>query len=311
MPWTPRGRRRPSGGVDALLSAPRVVVVTRASAYAELLAQHGTHEQARFFLAERGQSLDELLERHRHFEQARQLVRAAIPSSWRQAAVARSDLHRFVFEARDLVVAVGQDGLVANVAKYLDAQQVIGVDPEPGRNPGVLVRHRAADLGALLQLAARERARVEARTMAQVELDDGQRLIALNELFIGHPRHQSARYRISWEGHSERHSSSGVVVSTGTGASGWVRSIVRERSSCPPLPAPGDARLAFFVREAWPSPSTGTQLTAGEREILELSSELDEGVIFGDGIEDDRLAFRWGLRARIRVAQRKLRLVTG
>lgn len=298
---------------DALLDRPRVVVVTRASSYAQLIAKHGTREQARFFLATREQSIDAVHEDHQRFEAARQAVFAAIPSSWRQAAVDREDLHRFVFEPSDIVVAIGQDGLVANAAKYLDGQRVIGVDPAPGRNAGVLVPHRAEAAGALLQAVVRRRARVEARTMVEVTLDDGQRLLALNELFVGHPRHQSARYRLRCGARSERHSSSGVVVSTGTGASGWARSIARERGPCcPALPAPTDPRLAFFVREAWPSPITGTELTAGlidAGETLEITSELDDGVIFGDGIEDDRLEFRWGSRAQVRVASKRLALI--
>jgi hypothetical protein len=164
----------------------------------------------------------------------------------------------------------------------------------------------------MIQSAARGRARLERRTMARVELDDGQSLLALNELFVGHPRHQSARYSLHHAGASEHHSSSGVVVSTGTGATGWASSIVRERRACPHLPGPEDPSLAFFVREAWPSPTTGTELTAGLVErgsCLEIVSELDEGVIFGDGIEDDRLAFRYGVRARVRVAERHLHLV--
>jgi NAD kinase len=305
-------REREQGEVEALLSRPRVVVVTRQTAYEQLLAQHGTREQARFFLVTRGESLDELHARHRNFERARQAVVGAIPTSWRQAAVDRHDLHRFVFEPADLVVAIGQDGLVANTAKYLDGQAVIGIDPEPGHNPGVLVPHRAEHTRDLLHAAARRRATIDARTMVEVELDDGQTLLALNELFIGHPRHQSARYRLCCAGRSERHSSSGVVVTTGTGATGWARSIARERDTPPPLPAPADPRLVFFVREAWPSPTTGVELTAGsiaEGQTLELHSELDEGVIFGDGIEADHLDFHWGRQAHVRVATRRLQLV--
>ena len=39
-------------------------------------------------------------------------------------------------------------------------------------------------------------------------------------------------------------------------------------------------------------------------------SELDEGgVVFGDGIESDRVDFGWGIQATIRVARERLRLV--
>jgi NAD kinase len=295
-----------------LLGRPRIVVVTRPTEYQLLLAKHGTREQAQFFLATRGQSLAPIHAAHENFQAARHRVLAAIPSSWRQAAIERGDLHRFLFEPGDVVIAIGQDGLVANVAKYLDGQTVIGIDPTPGLNAGVLVRHRAEQAAKLLQAVARGRMHIEARTMVEVQLDDGQRLVALNELFVGHPRHQSARYRLECAAGSERHSSSGVVITTGTGATGWARSIVRERGhESFELPQPEEPRLAFFVREAWPSPTTGTVLTRGTIEPgqrLELISELDEGVVFGDGIEADRLEFRWGVRASIRVAQRRLHL---
>ncbi len=299
---------------DALLDRPRVVVVTRATAYQQMVAQHGTPQQASFFLKTRGQQVDAVVGAHERFEHARQRVLATIPSSWRQAMIDRGDLHRFLFEPSDVVIALGQDGLVANVAKYLHGQTVIGVDPEPGQNPGVLVRHRVEQAGVLLQAVARARLLVEKRTMVHARLDDGQTLVALNELFIGHPRHQSARYRIQHRKFSERQSSSGIVVSTGTGATGWASSIVRERKAAISLPAADEPRLAFFVREAWPSPSTGTEITQGSLdpgEELELVSELDEGVIFGDGIEADRLDFRWGVRARVKVAEQRLHLALG
>ena len=35
------------------------------------------------------------------------------------------------------------------------------------------------------------------------------------------------------------------------------------------------------------------------------------GVLFGDGIEDDRIDFAWGSRAEVRAAETRLRLVRG
>jgi NAD kinase len=294
-------------------AAPRVVVVTRATDYEALLARHGTREAARFFLETRGQSIDEVEGRHRRFEVSLGVVLQSIPVQWRRSRVDRADLSRFVFEPEDVVVPVGQDGLVANAAKYLDGQLVVGVNPDPDRFDGVLVPHRAERAKRLLRAAAEGQVEVEVRTMVEATFDDGQRLLALNEVFLGHRTHQSARYRLRHAGKEERQSSSGLIVSTGTGATGWARSIHLAHHAGVELPRPVDPRLVFFVREAFPSVATGTSLVEGVfpgDDALEVTSEMNEGgTVFGDGIEDDRIDFRWGLRARVRVAKERLRLV--
>src|SRR5882672_5071501 len=159
--------------------APRVVVVSRHSELDELLARHGTQGAAGYFLAQRGRDLSTVVARHEALSAALTAVSAAVPPDWRQGRVDREDLPRFLFGPEDIVLAVGQDGLVANVAKYLAGQPVIGVDPEPGRNAGVLVRHRPETIGDLLAAAAAGRATVERRTMVLAALDDGQELLGL------------------------------------------------------------------------------------------------------------------------------------
>lgn len=297
---------------------PRVVVVHRRTELDGLLDQHGTRGQAEFFLRTRGRTLAEVQGRHDAQAAALAAVRAAVPVDWRRGDVEREDLHRFAFEPGDVCVAVGQDGLVANLAKYLAGQVVVGVDPEPGRNAGVLVRHRAAEAARLLADAAAGRAAVEHRAMVRAELDDGQALEALNEVFVGHVSHQSARYRLTAPGPdggraAERQSSSGLIAATGTGATGWAASVHRERGrGVPPLPGPADRRLAWFVREAWPSPATGADLTAGALagdERLEVTVESDALVVFGDGLEADRLTATWGQTVAVTLAARTLSLL--
>ncbi|EFL03962.1 conserved hypothetical protein [Streptomyces sp. SPB78] len=147
--------------------APRVVLVHRVSEYEELLARHGTHGQAAFVLGSRGDDLDTLAGRHHATRDALTAIAARIPLTWRQARVERADLDRFLFAPEDIVVVAGQDGLVANVAQYLHGQPVIGIDTDPGRNPGVLVRHRPGDAAALLRAAAGPRVTTDALTMAR------------------------------------------------------------------------------------------------------------------------------------------------
>ena len=292
---------------------PRVVVVTRASEYAALLARHGTEPQVRFFLEQRGQTLDAVRRRHDRWMAALAAVSQAIPPDWRRARVNRPELSRFLFEPGDLVVAAGQDGLVANLAKYLHGQLVLGINPDAEQFDGILVPHPPGRAKRLLAGMAAGRAEVEERTMVSARLDDGQSLLALNEIFVGHRSHQSARYRLRLGNREERQSSSGLIVATGTGATGWARSINGERAHPLQLPKPTDWALALFVREPFPSIATGTSLDGGlvnGHGQLEIVSEMDDGgVVFGDGIEDDRLDFAWGMHLRVEVAEQRLRLV--
>jgi hypothetical protein len=270
---------------------PRVVLVTRPTGYQGLVEVHGTHGQATWFLEQRGEPIAPLQVAHEAQERAVDTVWRAIPSAWRRTRIDRADLDRFLFEPEDVVVAVGQDGLVANVAKYLVAQPVIGVNP--GGYDGVLVRHTPDEAAALLAPVADGACALEERTRVVAETDDGQRLLALNEIFVGHRTHQSARYTVQLRGKTERQSSSGVIVATGTGSTGWARSIATSRRARVALPEPTSPDLVFFVREAWPSLTTGTRVVeglvhAGDR--VEIVSEMhDGGVCFGDGIEADAL----------------------
>jgi NAD kinase len=293
--------------------APRAVIVHRRTELEELTARHGTRQQIQFFLRSRGRTIEELDSRHAFQQGALRLASSAIPLDWRRADVEREDLARFTFSAEDIVITVGQDGLVANAAKYLDGQPVIGINPEPDRNPGVLVRHPPEAVGPLLVGADHTGPdHLQRRVMVEASVDDGQVLRALNEIYIGHPSHQSARYRLSIpDGTTERQSSSGLLVGTGTGSTGWCRSVALERHSSIRLPDPEAPALCWFVREAWPSPATGTTLTEGllgPDQHVAITAESDL-VLFGDGIEHDAVPLTWGQQATVRLARHTLNLI--
>lgn len=294
---------------------PRVVVVTRPTEYERLLAEHGTRGQAEFFLRTRGRDIDEVEHRHQRFVSARDTVVGAIPRQWRRAGATRDDLDRFLFEADDIIVAVGQDGLIPNVAKYLHSQPVVGINPDPDLYEGVLVRFAAAQAEELIRLAAAGQANIDERMMAEAILDDGTRLLALNEVFVGHRSHQSARYRIIGAGQELHQISSGLIVATGTGATGWARSISLERHSPLQLPGPDEDRLTYFVREPFPASGSEISLSEGQldhNDYLTVWSEMENGgTVFADGIESDALPFDWGRRVDIHLSEQHLHLVAG
>jgi hypothetical protein len=291
---------------------PRVVIVTRLSEFDRLMTYHATRGQAEFYLAQRGQDFSQLERQHDQLQAAIADTKRAVQDDWSIAHILRDDLDRFLFSDRDIIVAIGQDGLVANVAKYLAGQPVIGVAASGDGSEGILTAMSPAILPKLLPRVAASDATIQQRTMVEATLDDGQTLLALNELFIGHRSHQSARYLVRFGGKEELQSSSGIIVSTGTGLTGWARSIMTSTHRDLSF-EPEARRAAYFAREPWPSKQTGCKLVTGEINAdvsLAIVSRMnDGGIIFADGIEHDFLRFDWGNGAKITLAARTLNLV--
>lgn len=295
---------------------PRVVIVTRKTPLQMLQVRHGTLAQAEFYLRSRGEDIMDYREAHERLEAGLNEVIAALPADQRRTLVDRDQLDRFLFAPDDLIVVVGQDGLVPNAAKYLAGQLTIGINPDPARYDGVLCQHPPRLLRALLEWVRNPTDRefqVQKRTMLVAEREDGQRLLSLNELFIGHQTHQSARYRLRAGKREERQSSSGIICATGTGCTGWAHSIARQRRIEEELPTPEADRGVWFVREPFPSVHTEVSLDFGpisRAAQLEIVSEMTEGgVVFADGIEADRVEFADGHSLRIRLADQKLALI--
>lgn len=305
----------------------KLILVIRATPYSQLLARHSTPGQAKFVLDQSGTSYSAYLSYHEAYHRNLDFLREAGRKWGGLAEVDMRLLPTYLFSPDALVVTLGPDGLVANTAKYLDAQTIFAVNPDPATIDGVLARCRPFELEDFL--ASPSKFRIQNLAMAEARLSDGQHLLAVNDLFVGAATHASARYELTWAGSSERQSSSGVIISTGTGSTGWRRSIlagaagILESQGEPDLAAaireqyafsPEARRLAFAVREPFSSRSTGASIVFGtieEGDQLELRSEMPEGgVIFSDGVESDFLGFGAGLVARIGVSSRIARLVT-
>lgn len=156
---------------------------------------------------------------------------------------------------------------------------------------------------------------------AEAKLNDGQRLLAFNDLFIGAASHVSARYKIMFNKKTEQHSSSGIIVSTPAGSTGWLSSIFNmaygianmfEKDLNPKQPDLIENDLLFAVREPFKSIRTQTQITAGiiRNNTLKIESYMpNNGVIFSDGIEKDFLHFNSGSIATIGIAKETASIV--
>jgi len=303
----------------------KIVLITRKTRLEELIARHHTVAQARFYVEHLGADFSDYQREHDAYIGARRTVAAAIERHGRYQIVERAFLTNFLFAPGDIVLALGQDGLVANTMKYLDGQPLVGINPDPHRYDGVLLPFEAGDFGALLPDLLEDRRSVKEVTMARATLTDRQVLYAVNDLFVGPKTHTSARYEIRHGSRTEVQSSSGIIISTGLGSTAWMRSVITGAAAIAGAwqglagkldyePVPWDAdRLQFAVREPFPSRASRTDIACGllgRGEQLRLRSLMPEnGVIFSDGMESDFLAFNSGTEALISVAEKRGRLV--
>jgi NAD kinase len=304
----------------------KVVLVTRKTRLEDLIARYLTAAQARFYVEHLGADFSDYQREHDVYLAQRHFTVQTLEQWGRYQIIDRSFLPNFIFGPSDIVVALGQDGLVANTMKYLDGHPLIGLNPDTKRYDGILLPFVAHDLPALLREVAADRRASKAVTMAKAALANGQVLHAVNDLFIGARSHTSALYEIATAERHETQSSSGLIVSTGLGSTAWFKSIVTgslaiadafgSHADAAPSYAPqawDSAELRFAVREPFPSRTSQVSLVYGRLakfETLRLRSLMPEnGVIFSDGIEADRLDFNSGTEAQITVAERTGRLV--
>jgi NAD kinase len=302
----------------------KIVLVTRRTRLEDLIAKYLTADQARFYVEHLGADFSDYQREHDVYQAERRQTVRTLEQWGRYQIIDRSFLPNFIFSPSDIVVALGQDGLVANTMKYLDGHPLIGLNPDAKRYDGILLPFVTNDLPALLREVATEKRASKAVTMAKARLANGQLLYAVNDLFIGARTHTSAVYEIATNGQAERQSSSGLIVATGLGSTAWFKSIVTgslaiadafggKGASAPYAHAWDSNELRFAVREPFPSRSSQVGLVCGrltKSETLRLRSLMPEnGVIFSDGIEADHLDFNSGMEALIAIAERQGRLI--
>jgi NAD kinase len=303
----------------------KIVLVTRKTRLEELVERFNTREQAKFYIEHMGLDFDDYDREHATYQRVLSRLRRDLEGLAKLQQIERGFLPNFIFTPHDLVVTVGQDGLVVNTAKYLSGQPIVAVNPDPVRYDGILLPFDSGRARHAVHEVMSRQARFRAITMAEVALNDGQRLLAFNDFLVGQRTHVSARYSLTWHGRSEEQSSSGVLVSTGAGSTGWLSSMQNMAESMARLLRPRepdlprlrlpwhDPRLVFVVREPFRTRITGVNLAAGlveKGEELQLESHMPEGgVIFSDGVEADALAFNAGAVATIRAAKQQTWLV--
>ena len=276
-------------------------------------------------MAEKGEDYTVYAQEEKCLQEALAHIKEAVAELGPVLEIDRALLPSVSFLKDDVLIAIGQDGLVANTLRYAGAFPIFGVNPDSASYEGTLLHFSVQGIVNYLKSPSAN-PEYEEITLAEGELSTGVKIRAANDIFIGKADHSSALYKISHQDTEEHHSSSGVIISTPMGATGWQRSIIEgslrilstitgqsQKSIKPPPITKGDDNLRFWVREPWPSVKSQSHLVAGkvtESTPLKIISEMGEnGLIFADGMQNDAFPFPAGEKLTLRPSKTKGRLV--
>lgn len=302
----------------------KIIIVRDKTRLEQLIERFNSKAQAKFYLERSGEDFGFYEQEHNTFYTSFTHIQKGISPLFKSKVLFRSYLPTYMFAEGDLVVVIGQDGLVANTAKYVNGLPIVAVNPDEERYDGVLLPHNPRTFLSAIKGFVNGTHESRKVTMAQATMNDGQTLLAFNDFYIGAASHISSRYNLEFGGKRESQSSSGVLVSTGAGSTGWISSVFnmtnninnyfynQKREFYAGLNWEND-KLLFVVRE--PFLSKMSQIDLGYGTIkrgrkLKIESKMPtKGVIFSDGIEADFLNFNSGSTLEIGVAEEKAKLI--
>lgn len=298
------------------------IIVKNKTRLEALIQRFNTKAQAKFYIESLGGNFAEYELEHEIFYDSLNSLQTQLSRVLKNKTLARAHIPSYIFSEKNLILVIGQDGLVANTAKYAKGIPIIAVNPDKARYDGVLLPFETSNFIIGVEKVLSKTYKAKTVRFAEAKLNDGQRLLAFNDLFIGAASHVSARYKISFSNKVEEHSSSGIIVSTKAGSTGWLSSIFNmaygvagmfEKNIKPQKPALTDDQLLFAVREPFKSIKTQIGITAGvlnHKSHLKIESYMpNNGIIFSDGIENDFLRFNSGSIATVGIAKETANLV--
>lgn len=301
----------------------KVVIIKKKTRLEELVARFNTVDQAEFYVEHMGADFRDYRDEHDNYYKALEAVRNDAKLFARVQEIDNEYIPNMIFGEKDIVITLGQDGLVVNAMKYLNGQPLIGVNSDPLRWNGDLSVFHPDEMRDVIPAVIGNTYRSTDITMAKACTKDGQELYAVNDFFVGVEDHTSARYKISFGEKTENQSSSGIIISTPLGFGGWHKSVLAQFRGMARAFGLGEINekpvgwyeqeLIYQVREPFPSVSTRADLVygsiAGGEKLKVVSNMPEKGIVFSDGVPEDSIEFRSGMEVTIEVADRKGKLV--
>lgn len=226
--------------------------------------------------------------------------------------IAGTKLNRRLVRPASTVVAFGGDDYLKYVGYFLDRQVLVGFNSDYEGSNGQLTRFNAESMDHLAPRLEDRRFEVEQWPRLGASIDDRVlRPAAVSEIFVGvRDRLKTSKYYFDVREDHTRLANSGLIVATGAGSTGWIRSAASCKHEEAEGFSPAEERAKYFTTEAifnriYPRFAREGFIEPGEDIEMVYSGHLPAIVSF-DSVNNFRLLR--GQRAKVWISDKPLRV---
>jgi NAD kinase len=164
------------------------------------------------------------------------------------------------------VIALGGDDHYQYVSHFLENQLLIPINSDTQKSDGALSDFTVSTFIDELPRIKNGEFDIESWTRLQVDLN-GQRIpeLAISQIFIGAVDNEDmSRYSLNYRGQNELQKSSGLIIATGTGSTGWYDAAVRYLKEDGEKFDRTEKKAVFVSREPFNGRFSNLNLKSGE-----------------------------------------------
>ena len=223
-------------------------------------------------------------------------------------AVRRTNLTPQTCKDADLIIVVGGDGTFLKTTRHVfDDTPVLPVSSDTKYNEAFYSKATPQDFAKKFEKLINGKSttvklpRLEAKINGKTA-----KALAVNEVFVGsaHP-YQTSRYVLKVKRKEEFQKSSGVLITTRSGRTGWAMSAAKKRLNVP------KNGLGYVVREPYSGRLTKPKLLQGvltPQNKIKIKSSMHRGIVVIDSSSKE-LKFTDGSKLEVTISKKTLTLV--
>lgn len=162
------------------MSIEYAIIVKNKTRLETLVERFNTKSQAKFYIERLGGNFADYEMEDEIFHQSLSSLQKQLSKVIKHKIIERAYLPSYIFSEKNMIVVIGQDGLVANTAKYSHGRPIIAVNPDIQRCDGILLPFDTNNFINGVENVLSDKYQSRKVKFAEARLNDGQRLLAFN-----------------------------------------------------------------------------------------------------------------------------------